>query len=166
MKKIIILVLVALLFGGAIYFFSIKNIDVVENTVDTFVSEKIANNDGIIVISPKPNDTVKLPITIEGYLTNQTKSGLWRAFEGEAGVVKLYDANDKQIAEALPLTVIEPDWMERSLNSQSVHFKVLIGDRQYMSYLETETGKIVIENKGIKDGDALSQIEIPIIFNK
>src|SRR6266404_5546823 len=51
------------------------------------------NATGIVIQSPKPNEVVQFPLIITGYINGNG----WTAFEGVAGSVQLFDANNKAI---------------------------------------------------------------------
>ncbi len=117
-----------------------------------------------IVISIKvdrASDTAyKLPITINGYVSDTHK---WRVFEGEAGVVQVYatiDGQEKQIA-AEPITL--KNFNEGA--SSPFYFDMMVGDRQWMSNISNKDGYILIKEAGAKDGDVIDSIKIPIIFD-
>ena len=157
------IVLGVLILGGGAYYYSrtqapleeeVSNVDVknegdVSDSTNDVVSEK-----GITVTSPTPNELVKFPITVSGSVNGNG----WLANESEAGVVEVFDANGKSISnkEILKATT---DWL--ILPTQ---FSAMVGDREMMAYIQTDTGIVRIKNQGAKDGDATQTVEIPVRF--
>ncbi len=109
---------------------------------------------GIVITSFKANDLVALPITVKGYLDGNG----WAANEGEIGFVEVFDGNGKAIVgrEVIRTT---SNWLQFP-----TYFEVVVGDREQMSYLETDMGIVKITGNGAKDGDKLKTITIPIRF--
>lgn len=95
MKKILIIVsFIVVLIAGFIYFeFWDK-----ENT--EFVPQK-----GIIILSLKANEKVSSPLRITGYINGDG----WAGFEGQVGLVKLLDAENRELVQSI-LTATS-DWM-------------------------------------------------------
>jgi hypothetical protein len=110
---------------------------------------------GIIVTSTKSNDLVKLPITIEGYLDGNG----WAANEGEVGTVEVFDSTGKSISsrEVIRTTT---DWLKFP-----TYFSAMVGDRQMMGYINTDTGYVKITSNSAKDGEQLKSLTIPIGFD-
>src|SRR3989344_8777592 len=62
-------------------------------------------NDGIEITLPKSGDTLSSPVKITGMV----KGNGWTGFEGQVGVVKLFDADNSQLA--LGILTATADWM-------------------------------------------------------
>lgn len=158
-----VILLGVLILGGGAYYYSrmsapeqeeasnvdVKNVVEVSDSTDSVVSEK-----GIIVTSPMSNELVRLPIAVSGSINGNG----WFGNEGEVGVVEVFDANGKSISnkEILKATT---DWL--ILPTQ---FSGVVGDREMMSYLQTDTGIVRITSQGAKNGDATQTLEIPVRF--
>ncbi|QQR82189.1 hypothetical protein IPJ70_02790 [Candidatus Campbellbacteria bacterium] len=102
---------------------------------------------------------LKLLGTVKGKKVLELGSGNgWFANESEAGIVEVSDANGKSLSnkEILKATT---DWLV--LPTQ---FSAVVGDRQMMSYIQTDTGVIRITSKGAKNGETTQTIEIPVRF--
>lgn len=109
---------------------------------------------GIVVEQPVMNQEVQLPITVKGYLDGQG----WSAFEGVAGNVQVFDANNKAVSEIAPLQ-ITGDWMKFP-----AYFEATVGDREMMSHLATQTGVLVFKSEEEKDGSNIEEFRLPIKF--
>lgn len=110
---------------------------------------------GIIIEKPNSNQEVQMPITVKGYINGNG----WSAFEGVAGSVQVFDANNKAISDRVPLTATT-DWMQ-----PTVHFETTVGDRQMMSNLSTQTGVLVFKNENTKgDPENDKEFRLPIKF--
>jgi len=109
---------------------------------------------GITVTSPKPNEVVMLPITVKGY----TSGGDWASFEGQTGSVYVTDANGKVISSTYLLRATTDPY------KFPTYFEVIIGDRQRMSYLDTNDGFLVFKSSAAKDGEIVKEFELPIKF--
>lgn len=118
------------------------------------ISKKENYIGGIVITSFKPNDLIKLPLNVEGYLTGNG----WAANEGEIGNVEVFDANGKSISNVAILRSIT-DWMK-----YPVYFKASVGDREMMSYIKTETGIVKLSTSEQKDGKSLRTVSIPVRF--
>lgn len=112
------------------------------------------SSQGIIVTSIKSNDLVKLPITVEGYLDGKG----WAANEGEVGNVEVFDANGKSISNK-EIVKTTTDWL-----TFPTYFKAIVGDRQKMSYIKTDSGFVKITSNGAKDGEQVKILNIPVRF--
>jgi hypothetical protein len=112
---------------------------------------------GIVIEQPTINEDVQLPITVKGYLSGVGVG--WTAFEGVAGSVQVFDANNKAISGRVPLQATT-DWMK-----PVVHFETIVGDREMMSHLTTQTGFLIFKNENTK-GDPADDKEfrLPIKF--
>ncbi len=109
---------------------------------------------GIVIEEPTANQEVKLPITVKGYINGNG----WTAFEGVAGSVQVYDANNKVISDRQPLQAVG-DWMQTV-----VHFETMVGDRQVMSNLDTQTGYLLLRSEEEKDESNVKEFRVPIRF--
>ncbi|MFZ2167291.1 MAG: Ser-Thr-rich GPI-anchored membrane family protein [Minisyncoccia bacterium] len=109
---------------------------------------------GIIVNSPKPNDLVTLPITVQG----QINGNGWAANEGETGLVQVFDANGKAISSVAILTATT-DWL-----TLPTPFQATVGDRQVMSSITTNTGYLKFTSKAEKNGQIPLTFIVPIKF--
>jgi len=157
-----VLVLI-LLIGGGLYLYKNKKTELPIISTDT---EKVSTNQinettdiptsnkGIVVTSIKPNDLVKFPISIEGYLDGKG----WSANEGEIGVVEVFDENGKSISnqEVIKTTT---DWLKFP-----TYFKSTVGDRQMMSYIKASTGFVKITSNGAKNNEQMKSVSIPVRF--
>jgi hypothetical protein len=168
----LIIIILTLALAGGIYIYSIQKNTITDNTeVNTKVSgsktveiEQQPNinsgqttsmlSAGIILTSIKPNDLVKMPIAIEGYLDGKG----WTANEGEIGLVEIFDANGKSVSnkEIIRTTT---DWL-----IFPTYFKATVGDREMMGYVKTDTGTIKITNNSPMDGEPIKTILIPVRF--
>lgn len=103
----------------------------------------------------------KLPITIKGAVTDETK---WGVFEGEAGVVEIYgivNGADKKIAST---PIILPNF-NYGTNRTDFNFDLIVGDRQWMSSLDNENGYLLFKEAGAKDDEKIDYIKVPILFD-
>ncbi|MEK7124619.1 MAG: Gmad2 immunoglobulin-like domain-containing protein, partial [Patescibacteria group bacterium] len=69
---------------------------------------------GLVIFLPKPNDLISSPLKIEGYVNGDG----WIGFEAQVGIVKLFDANGKELALGL-LTAKDQDWMKVKIDFHS-----------------------------------------------
>ncbi len=122
-----------------------------DNDIESKVEEEEV---GIIIISPAPNDLVKLPITVTGSIFGNG----WLGNEGEVGNAEVFDANDKSISSSAILTATS-NWLVLP-----TEFEAVVGDRQMMSYIETNTGYIKLTNKRVKEDDLVQELIIPVRF--
>lgn len=123
------------------------------NNTETTLPNQIGNQ-GIVVTSIKPNDLVQLPITVEGYLDGRG----WVANEGEVGNVEIFDANGKSISNK-EIVQTTTNWL-----TFPTYFKAIVGDRQMMSYITTNSGFVKITGNGAKDGEQVTSLSIPVRF--
>src|ERR1035437_925793 len=126
-KVFVIIILMVVLVGAVGYFVWTKKSIPIPSPAET---------QGIVVEQPTMNQEVQLPITVKGYINGNG----WAAFEGVAGSVQVFDANNKAVSERTPLQATT-DWMQ-----PQVHFETMVGDRQMMSNLETLTGYLLFRN--------------------
>lgn len=155
-------VIVALLVvGGAYYYAKSDKASAPEDSVATTTGSEGSKADaevkiqaGITVTSPQPNEIVKLPITVRGSINGKG----WFANEGEVGTAQVFDANGKSVSN-VEILAATTDWLKLPTSFQAV-----VGDREMMAYLKTDTGVVRITSTGAKDGDTTSVIEIPVRF--
>ncbi len=58
---------------------------------------------GLVITSPKPNEEISSPLKITGYVNGDS----WIAFEGQAGIVKLLDSEEREITSNILTAVSE-----------------------------------------------------------
>src|SRR3989344_4986988 len=87
---------------------------------------------GIQIDSPKENETVSSPLKITGLVNGNG----WTAFEGQVGIVKLFDSAGKELA--LGIFTATEDWMKLPVNFETTLFFDYPGDG---------TGKLVFYNE-------------------
>ena len=153
--KIIIIVAVILLIGIGYFVYSKKNNQSPANSLPTETPTFTdTTSTGIIITSIKPNYLVKLPVTLEGYLDGKG----WTANEGEIGIVEIFGSNGRSISnkEIIRTTT---DWL-----IFPTYFKAVVGDRQMMSYVETDSGIVKITSNSQKDGKQPKSLSIPVRF--
>lgn len=119
-----------------------------------FIQTTSTTQAGIVVTSPKPNELVKLPITVHG----QINGNGWIANEGETGLVQVFDANGKAISSVAILTATT-DWLKLPTS-----FQTMVGDRQMMSYITTPTGYLKFTSKEEQNGQTQLTFIVPIRF--
>ncbi|OGG83493.1 hypothetical protein A3A42_04710 [Candidatus Kaiserbacteria bacterium RIFCSPLOWO2_01_FULL_55_25] len=104
----------------------------------------------ITVTSPQPGELVNLPITVRGYV----KAG-W-IYEGYTGTATVIDANGKTISSAEPIKITSaPDVFPAA-------FEVVVGDRQMITYVQTDTGFVVLS----PDGGGGIDYRVPVRFDR
>lgn len=151
------LLIIAGTFG--IWYFSQSSIN--EESENITVNKHITTSNqqqmkGIVIEQPTINMEVKLPIIVRGYINGNG----WAAFEGVAGSVQVFDANNKAVSERKPLQATT-DWMKFP-----VYFETTVGDRQTMSNLETQNGFLVFKSEEAKDESNAKEFRLPIRFAK
>jgi len=124
-----------------------------KETLKTFKLSQDTNV-GIVVSSPKPNEIVKLPITVRGTINGNG----WGANEGEVGWVEVFDANGKSISNT-EILMATTDWLKLPTS-----FEAIVGDRQMMSYITTDTGYLKLTSKTEKDNEVSKTFTVPIRF--
>ncbi|MDO8529882.1 MAG: GerMN domain-containing protein [bacterium] len=87
---------------------------------------------GLEITSPKPGDTVVSPLKISG----SVKGEGWTGFEGQVGIVKLFDSSNKELAFGI-LTATQ-DWMKLPTPFETTLFFDYPGDGE---------GKLVFYNE-------------------
>lgn len=122
-------------------------------TVD-IIELKTTETEGITVTNPMPNEVVKLPITVNGSINGNG----WFGNEGEVGNVQVFDANGKVVSNVEVLRATT-SWLELPTS-----FEAVVGDREMMSYLETDTGYILFKSIGVKDDETQKEFRVPIRF--
>ncbi len=151
---IIILVVVLAVGYRIVYLISIRGNCTAPDPIDCNAPMK----NGLYVYEPVMNQEVRLPITVTG---NIDGGGGWTAFEGVAGSVQVFDANGKAVSERTPLQATT-DWMQ-----PKVYFEAMVGDRQTMSNLNTQTGYLLFRNDNPKgDPSEDKEFRLPIKFAK
>lgn len=111
---------------------------------------------GIFVTSPKENESVIFPVTVQG----QINGNGWFANEGEVGTVQIFDSNNKSVSNKAILRATT-NWLQLPTN-----FEGQIGDREMISYLETDSGYLLFTSRGAKDGDVILSHKVPVVFRK
>lgn len=127
--------------------------------INSTSTDKINTTDGsgIVITSI---DSKSLPVFIKGYVSDNIK---WTIFEGEAGVIKLFgtiDGKEKEIAIS-PITILDFNYEKKP----PFYFDFSIGDRQYVSSLDNNTGYLLLTEAGAKDGEFLNSVKVPIEFD-
>ena len=87
---------------------------------------------GIVVSIPKENEVISSPLKIEGYVNGDG----WVGFEGQVGVVRLFDENDKELG--LAILTADGEWMQTKIN-----FKTTL----WFDYPGEGQGKLVFYNE-------------------
>ncbi|MFC1595206.1 hypothetical protein ACFL3E_02140 [Patescibacteria group bacterium] len=124
--------------------------DLFDEVVATFSFIKI----GISVDMPQQDSLVKLPIIVKGTINGNG----WFANEGETGFVQVYDANNKSISNSEILKATT-DWLQLPTS-----FEAMVGDREMMSYIETDTGYLKFTNKRERDSDVVKEFIVSVKF--
>lgn len=107
---------------------------------------------GIEVFSPKENETVSSPLKISGMI----KGNGWTAFEGQTGIVRLFDNSDKELALGI-LTATE-DWMQTNVNFETTLWFDYPGDGE---------GKLIFYNENASgEPERNRTFELPIKLQK
>lgn len=110
-------------------------------------AENLANDLAFIV--------VQLPITVKGFIPSCSS---WRVNEGEAGTIQVFDANDKAVSNK-EIVRVSSDWMKRP-----ALFEVVVGDREMMSHLATDTGYVLLTSRSDMDGEVSQTFKLPVRF--
>jgi hypothetical protein len=118
---------------------------------------------GIVITSPygEGDMPTSLPVRVTGYVPDF--SG-WGVFEGSAGIVELhvmYQGKDKVIASE-PLSLSDFSYDSKG----PFHFDLTLGDREWVSNIDSEDARLVFKEAGAKDGDGIDQFEIKIKISK
>jgi len=104
---------------------------------------------GLVVNTPKPNDLISSPLIITGFVNGDG----WIGFEGQVGVVSLYDSAEKLLA-VKPLVAVT-DWMTSTINfAVDLEFDATTG-----------SGKLIFRNEnpsGMPERDR--QFVLPVKF--
>lgn len=85
-----------------------RNFNKTDNSVPV-----IENNSGVQVFYPKPNEIISSPLKITGYVNG----GGWIGFEGEVGVVKLFDSKEKELG--LAILTARGEWMQVKIDFET-----------------------------------------------
>lgn len=115
----------------------------------------INNNEplaGIQISSPKPNDAVSSPLKITGYVNGDG----WIGFEGQVGIVKLFDESGKQLA--LGILTAQGEWMQKVINFETT---------LWFDYPGEGTGKLVFYNENPSgEAERDKTFELPVKLQK
>ena len=110
---------------------------------------------GLHVQSVAVNSTVTSPITISGY----TIAGpCWPSFEGQAGTVRLVDANSNALSQNIPVALIG-DWMTTS----PVNFNLTLNFTD-PNPSSLDSGFLQFGNAEGPDGSQSKVFKIPVKF--
>jgi len=92
---------------------------------------------GLEITTPKPNESVTSPLKVAGSISG---SG-WIAFEGQVGLVRLFDSSNKELALGI-LTATE-DWMKPTVKFETTLFfdYPADGDGKLVFYNENPSGE-------------------------
>jgi len=108
---VIVSILAIIVIAGSFFIFKDRaNTNVVEN------------KSGIQIFSPKENELISSPLKITGLVNGDG----WTAFEGQVGIVRLFDSNNKELALGI-LTATE-EWMKLPVNFETTLFFDYPGD--------------------------------------
>jgi hypothetical protein len=113
----------------------------------------------LVTTATGQKNLIMLPVTIEG----SVDIAKWTAFEGNAGLVKIYgyyNGEEKEIASA----PIQLDDFDYDTNKEYT-FSVTLGDRQWMSNLDNSSGKIIFVNYSQKDGGIINSMTVFVEFD-
>jgi len=106
--------------------------------------------EGIEVFTPKPNEIIASPVKITG----RVNGGGWIGFEGEVGIVKLFDANANQLA--IGFLTAQGEWMQKEINFE--------GNLTFVSP-GSGTGSLVFYNENPSGDPARDKMfTLPIVF--
>ena len=112
----------------------------------------IEDTPGITVSEPKPNDAISSPLKIKGTVYGKG----WTGFEGQVGIVKLFDNAGKELALGI-LTATE-DWMKLPTNFETTIFFDYPGDGE---------GKLVFYNENASgEPERNKTFELPVRLTK
>jgi len=106
---------------------------------------------GIVITSPKPNEVIASPLRITGYVNGDN----WIAFEGQVGVVNLFDAGGRMISSSI--LAVNGEWMKEP----PIEFEAML----MFQKPPTETGSLVFSNEnpaGIPENNR--EFNLPIRF--
>lgn len=125
---LLIIIIAALLIGGSA--FLLKN-------NKPIVTPPVENQSGIEIFAPKENEAISSPLKITG----RVKGNGWTGFEGQVGIVKLFDNDGKELAMGI-LTATE-DWMKLPVNFETTLWFDYPGDGagQLVFYNENASGE-------------------------
>jgi len=145
-----ILIIIIIILLGAVGYFAFKKPTI------TPISTLPDTTKGIVVQQPVLNQEVQLPITVKGYINGNG----WTAFEGVAGSVQVFDANNKAVSNRVPLNATN-DWTQ-----STVYFETTVGDREMMSHLATQGGVLVFKSENARGDEYGKEFRLPIKFKK
>lgn len=106
---------------------------------------------GLVITAPALNAAVSSPFKVTGYITGEDR---WTAFEGQAGVVRLLDANGVELAVS-PLTAVG-NWMQSHVDFET---------NLTFAGPTTATGTLVFRNENASGEPAFDrQFSMPVSF--
>ena len=119
------------------------------------INEKDQPNDnqngdpiGIEVFEPKPGETVSAPLKIRGSVSGYG----WTGFEGQGGIVKLFDSAGKELA--LGILTATTDWMK---------LPTIFETTLFFDYTGQGDGKLVFYNENASgEAERNRTFEIPV----
>jgi len=107
---------------------------------------------GLSIFLPKENTTVSSPLKISGIVNGDG----WTGFEGQVGIVKLFDDQENQLA--LGILTATSDWMHLPTNFETTLWFDYPGDGQ---------GKLVFKNENASgDPERDKSFELPVKLSK
>ena len=126
-KKIYLISIIVLCLGSLIFvlFSGFLNNQPVNNIIKE-------DKKGIIVSLPRENELISSPLKIEGYVNGDG----WIGFEGQVGIVKLFDEQNKELG--LAILTADGEWMQQKIN-----FKTTL----WFDYPGDGKGKLVFYNE-------------------
>src|SRR3989344_1322299 len=104
-KTALLILLVVVLAGLAVWGY--KKFNQTKTTLPV-----VAEKTGLIVETPKANETVTSPLIVSGYVDGKDR---WTGFEGQVGTVQLLDGNGKLLVLGI-LTATDENWMQFPTN--------------------------------------------------
>ena len=107
---------------------------------------------GIVVVSPKENEVISSQLKIEGYVNSDG----WIGFEGQVGIVRLFDEQDNELGMAI-LTA-DGEWMQTKIN-----FKTTL----WFDYPGEGQGKLVFYNENPSgEAERNKTFTLPVMLQK
>jgi len=106
---------------------------------------------GLVITSLQPNDVITSPLRITGYVNGDS----WIAFEGQVGLVNLFDAGGRMISSSI--LAVNGEWMKEP----PIDFEAML----MFQKPPTETGSLVFSNEnpaGIPENNR--EFNLPIRF--
>lgn len=106
----------------------------------------------IEVFSPKAGDAVSSPLKISGIV----RGNGWSGFEGQVGIVKLFNSSSKELA--MGILTANGEWMQQVINFETV---------LWFDYPGGGTGKLVFYNENPSgEAERDKTFELPIKLQK